>query len=953
MEVLETLSFEALEVYGEYDSPNFRVLETNGGVDPIDTGCLPVGRCIGAMTRDMSLDLESRYGCTRPVDDELVRLQSTCSVSYDVSESSSTLVTISSVKIALHPDSVTTLSIVLNGDESDTVEWEAAAGTTGMQEISTLQGLRLSSFEIEGVMEVGEYLGILETSIFVDVEEVEVVGTPASNRHDVTATATSDADSAMATVDGAPIGTSAWTCSEEVCEITYDLQAPESVEQLRIVISEDTDAGGSFNFLAAGESGEFYAVRLGVEAGGRTPDVNGFQTFGGVRAVARYVKIEAVPASGGAIVISEVEIRIGVDAPIRPVAEKAWLKPTGLLPRGGNPSGSDPPDFDARTVSEGGCDSPAHFEGCHVYYIKDGDMDSRWSCGQTDGDCEVDFSLNYYRYVKQVQFAFHQGDEEHVEFKITARTTLGWVTVVPSAISSGDTTTGYQTFDINVHANRIRLIPVFQRQLQWIGINEMVVLERRNNAFVAGTVPVFEYAQSIGFFGDDEIMDIETPTRFRFDLPEEEDWMRFTIEFSEVTAVRIRFPADREFVFQIEYEVDNEDFIDEFTSAGGANTWETFTLSEVSNERNQLTITAVSGPSFVNVPDYPTLRVVDFQIVGEPVAKPVGEFQMVSTNIDVWGVIPDIVADGISDQEDIMKAICETKGSTFDGTDCAGELDDTIVHINMILGDFFIDGPIYIKSGVTLDGSWIDESPVFSFLWLYEGSNFGSVTEDAVIVVDGVTDAEVNDFVLGWDDARTGDIVPGTLGNLGMDVKNSEDLRFDNLVFSEPRTGAVRFADSRNITSFLFFAASPEEGNYMDLIRVDDFSMKAFGGVPGLLIEDCNNIVFEGVDDFGVPTPSLDPPTSATGQSASVVITGASSGIIFRDLEFGVGPEPRVLMESTAPLTLDFVVEYEDGVAGDCMIQVPEGTTEDLIVQINSEETLSKSGNCWVLDEAL
>lgn len=61
----------------------------------------------------------------------------------------------------------------------------------------------------------------------------------------------------------------------------------------------------------------------------------------------------------------------------------------------------------------------------------------------------------------------------------------------------------------------------------------------------------------------------------------------------------------------------------------------------------------------------------------------------------------------------------------------------------MILGDFFIDGPIYMKSGVTLDGSWIDEAPVFSFLWLYEGSNFGNVAEDAVIVVDGVTDAEV------------------------------------------------------------------------------------------------------------------------------------------------------------------------------------------------------------------
>lgn len=80
---------------------------------------------------------------------------------------------------------------------------------------------------------------------------------------------------------------------------------PSKLFQQTPVISEDTDAGGSFNFLAAGESGEFYAVRLGVEAGGRTPDADGFQTFGGVCAVARYVKIEAVPASGGAIVISE------------------------------------------------------------------------------------------------------------------------------------------------------------------------------------------------------------------------------------------------------------------------------------------------------------------------------------------------------------------------------------------------------------------------------------------------------------------------------------------------------------------------------------------------------------------------------------------------------------------------------------------------------------------------
>lgn len=56
--------------------------------------------------------------------------------------------------------------------------------------------------------------------------------------------------------------------------------------------------------------------------------------------------------------------------------------------------------------------------------------------------------------------------------------------------------------------------------------------------------------------------------------------------------------------------------------------------------------------------------------------------QMVSTNTEHWDVIPDIIADGVSDQEDVMTAICETKGATFDGTDCVGELDDSTVFVS-------------------------------------------------------------------------------------------------------------------------------------------------------------------------------------------------------------------------------------------------------------------------------
>ena len=54
---------------------------------------------------------------------------------------------------------------------------------------------------------------------------------------------------------------------------------------------------------------------------------------------------------------------------------------------------------------------------------------------------------------------------------------------------------------------------------------------------------------------------------------------------------------------------------------------------------------------------------------------------MAATTIFDWGIIPDIIGDGVSEQQEIMTAICENKGSTFDGMDCVGELDDSLVSV--------------------------------------------------------------------------------------------------------------------------------------------------------------------------------------------------------------------------------------------------------------------------------
>ena len=53
----------------------------------------------------------------------------------------------------------------------------------------------------------------------------------------------------------------------------------------------------------------FYSVRTGIEAGGRPVSNDGLETFGGVRALARYVKIEVTPSIGGTIGIAEASTR--------------------------------------------------------------------------------------------------------------------------------------------------------------------------------------------------------------------------------------------------------------------------------------------------------------------------------------------------------------------------------------------------------------------------------------------------------------------------------------------------------------------------------------------------------------------------------------------------------------------------------------------------------------------
>lgn len=57
-----------------------------------------------------------------------------------------------------------------------------------------------------------------------------------------------------------------------------------------------------------------------------------------------------------------------------------------------------------------------------------------------------------------------------------------------------------------------------------------------------------------------------------------------------------------------------------------------------------------------------------------------------------------------------------------------------------------------------------------------------------------------------------------------------------------------------------------------------------FQDMAGLLLDSCNNIWFEGTNEFEFPDARLSPPTGGD-QAASVVITGDSSEIVFQNCQ--------------------------------------------------------------------
>ncbi|CAM9688931.1 unnamed protein product, partial [Scytosiphon promiscuus] len=129
--------------------------------------------------------------------------------------------------------------------------------------------------------------------------------------------------------------------------------------------------------------------------------------------------------------------------------------------------------------------------------------------------------------------------------------------------------------------------------------------------------------------------------------------------------------------------------------------------------------------------------------------NPTGTLYVGSAAIEGWSRLtdryPDFVAAGTGDQKAIMGAICQLKKASFDGVDCVGGDDAATGTIILPQGNFYVDGNIFMKSGIFLDGRFSEDEPYYTGVILEEGAA-GNTDIDAMVVMDYISDAMINDI---------------------------------------------------------------------------------------------------------------------------------------------------------------------------------------------------------------
>ncbi|CAM9674797.1 unnamed protein product [Sphacelaria rigidula] len=150
------------------------------------------------------------------------------------------------------------------------------------------------------------------------------------------------------------------------------------------------------------------------------------------------------------------------------------------------------------------------------------------------------------------------------------------------------------------------------------------------------------------------------------------------------------------------------------------------------------------------------------------------------------------------------------------------------------MGSFFVDGNIFMKSGVFLNGRYSDDDGPFTTDILLEQGAAGNTDIPAIVVMDGISNAVIDDlWIRGQYDPDTSnafEAVPG-LGSTCLSITNSQDVtcRDTEIRYCDGDAMVVRESTNVNI----------DAGEFDDEFR--PWTIGISRGT-GLLVDNCENV---------------------------------------------------------------------------------------------------------------
>ncbi|CAM9160508.1 unnamed protein product [Ectocarpus sp. 4 AP-2014] len=943
-------------------------------------GCDPAG-CTAELTRDGDVSDGSRWSCAPS-------LGGTCSISYDLGA----VYDLSELRLALYKGTTRVRTVDVTVDGSLAITWTSSGTTDGFESVD-LSGYSGQDVTVTGVLDASEWLSITETKIMVLSDGVvsppspstttpapvfapvatpsptPTVPTPeqlfAAKEIDeigaVTTTATLFDPSLLAdngcdpsgctaglTRDGDYATSSRWSCAPKLggdgdsCTISYDLGQVYNLAQIRLAmykgderqVTAEVRVDGALvtTWTSSGTTVGAESILFADTTSGQVVEVTGVlgaSEWLSIIETLIYVWPDTAPTPSTAG-------STPAPAPVTPVGE---LTAVGLLP----------------LADCTGCFG----EDLPPFHSKDGDFSTSWTCvGGTE--CTLRFDLFSWRHIKQVKIALPDGAERAVDMRIAGRYNDELAAAFAEAyVTSSGTTDEFETYDFDVFTNEILISGVFTSDSQTISISEVEFMEELQE----GEIQISDW--------DTPLSDarVDGPTTDAFDwTTDSDDAIGRSVDFelasyAMVDAVEIKFPVGNTYKFDLELNDDQirGEILKTITGFESADTadWQSFDLSQHLDADQFLTeINVVVQGTGSGAPGFAML---DFRVMGTAIDNPTNTVYVGSTFIERWTRLtdryPDFVAEGTGDQKTIMEAICTVKKASFDGVDCVGGDDAATGTVVLPQGSWYVDGNIFMKSGVFLDGSFSEDSPYFTGIILEEGAA-GKTDIDAMVVMDGISNAMTdNIWIRGHYDPDTSNDTPAVpgLGSTGLSVVGSTnitlrdaEIRFldgDALVVRDSNMISIDAGEYEELYSPWSLASSRGTGLIVD--SCDSIYVRRHtlyeNGVAGIHVMGTNNFTFDATigDESTVGEGNVG---NLDGQQPIDVVIESSTLVTFNDLRVQSSNDP--IMTVSDSTTVSFNNLGLSRVEADaCVIQTDDPST----VTIDADEDeLTLDGTCYV-----